>query len=93
MLAGAKIDIVHMLDSNARPKFLPADNPAQPVPCELVIVCDVPPIPSEFATVYASGTDSVPIDEKEPERLLLFSHQECADDVVIPIRPSGFVYV
>ena len=93
MLAGDEIDIVHMLDSNASPKFLPADNPAQPVPCELVIVCDVPPIPKEFATVYASGTDSVPIDENEPERLLAFSHQACADKVVIPIRPSGFVYV
>ena len=91
MFAGAKIDIVHMLDSNASPKFLPADKPAQPVPCELVIVCDVPPIPKEFATVYASGTDSVPIDENEPERLLEFSHQLCADEVVIPIRPSGFV--
>ena len=93
MLAGEKIEIVHILDSNASPKFLPADNPAQPVPCELVIVCDVPPIPSEFATVYASGTDSVRIYEKEPERLLLFSHQPCAEAVVIPIRPSGFVYV
>ena len=74
-MAGANIDIVHIFASKARPKFLPADNPAHPVPCELVIVCDVPPIPNEFATVYPLGTDSVPIDEKEPERLLLFSHQ------------------
>ena len=93
MLAGANIDIVHMFASKARPKFRPADNPAHPVPCELVIVCDDPPIPNEFATVYASGTEIVPTDEKEPERLLEFSHQECADAVVIPILPSGFVYV
>ena len=64
-----------MFASKARPKFRPADNPAHPVPCELVIVCDVPPIPNEFASVYASGTAIVPTDEKEPERLLLFSHQ------------------
>ena len=56
-------------------------------------MCDVPPIPKEFATVYASGTEIVPTDEKAPERLLEFSHQECADAVVIPILPSGFVYV
>ena len=87
------MDIVHMFASKARPKFRPADNPAHPVPCELVIVCDVPPIPNEFATVYPSGTAIVPTDEKEPERLPLFSHQRWADAVVIPVRPSGFVYV
>ena len=53
----------------------------------------MPPIPNEFATVYASGTKIVPTDEKEPERLLEFSHQLCAALVVIPILPSGFVYV
>ena len=74
-MAGANIDIVHIFDSKARPKFLPAASPAHPVPCELVIVCDVPPIPNEFATVYESGIATVPTDEKEPERLLEFSHQ------------------
>ena len=46
-----------------------------------------------LVTVSGSHAEIVPTDEKEPERLLLFSHQECADVVVIPIRPSGFVYV
>ena len=57
------------------------------------MVCDVPPIPNEFATVYASGTASVPIELNVADRLLEFSHQLCAADVVIPILPSGFVYV
>ena len=53
----------------------------------------MPPIPKEFATVYPSGIATVPTDEKDPERLLEFSHHECAEAVVIPMRPSGFVYV
>ena len=33
-------------------------------------------MPNEFATVYASGTEIVPTEENEPERLLEFSHQD-----------------
>ena len=53
----------------------------------------VPPTPNAFGSVYEDGIATVPTDENAPDLDDEFSHHAWADVVVIPILPSGRVYV